>query len=72
MKLHVVVHQDPDGLWAEEPALPHTIVSAGSQAELLEQVRQAVALYVESAAAETPWPKQGGESVRVVELTVET
>lgn len=70
MKIRVVVHQDPDGLWAEVPALPYIVVNAQSQAELLEQLRQAIELYFESAAAEMPPPKQAGESVRLVELTV--
>lgn len=56
MKIRVVVHQDTDGLWAEVPALPYIIVNAQNQAELLEQVRQAVDMYFESAA-ESP---QGG------------
>jgi predicted RNase H-like HicB family nuclease len=70
VKIHVIVHQARDGLWAEVPALPHIVVNAKTQAELLEQVRLAVDLYFESAATETPPPKQGSELVRVVELTV--
>lgn len=70
MKIRVVVHQDPDGLWAEVPALPHIIVNARNQTELLDQVRQAVDLYFEAAAAEGLPLKHASESVRLVELTV--
>lgn len=69
MKIRVVVHQDTDGLWAEVPALPYIIVNAQNQTELLEQVRQAVDMYFESAT-ESPQPKHTGESVRVVDLTL--
>jgi predicted RNase H-like HicB family nuclease len=69
MKIHVVVHQDQDGYWAEVPALPYIVVNAKNQIDLMEQVRQAIDLYFVSAIAEPP-PTRVGESISLVELSM--
>ncbi len=70
MKIHIVVHQDQDGYWAEVPALPYIVVNAKNQVDLMEQVRQAVDLYFVSAVAEPPLPTRVGESISLVELSM--
>jgi predicted RNase H-like HicB family nuclease len=49
MKYRVWIEQDEDGLFvAEVPALPGCISQGRTRAEVLENIREAVELYLES------------------------
>ncbi len=52
MKYRVLIEQDEDGLYvAEVPALPGCISQGQTRGEALENVREAVAVYLESLGA---------------------
>lgn len=42
MKLKVIVHHDPDGLWAEVPAVPGCATQAETMDDLLVNLREAI------------------------------
>lgn len=52
MKYRVLVEQDEDGVFiAEVPSLPGCISQGETRAEALENVREAIAVYLESLEA---------------------
>ena len=52
MKYRVLIEQDEDGVFvAEVPALPGCISQGQTRAEATENIREAIALYIESLAA---------------------
>jgi predicted RNase H-like HicB family nuclease len=52
MKFRVLVEQDEDGIFvAEVPALPGCLSDGRTREEALANVREAIALYLESLAA---------------------
>ena len=67
MKLKILVHEaEEGGYWAEVPALPGCVTQGETMDELLANMREAVAAWLE---AETPEPEPS-KAIRVVELTV--
>ena len=49
MKYRVLIEQDEDGVFvAEVPALPGCVSQGETRAEALENVREAIAVYLES------------------------
>lgn len=67
MNLKIVVHEaEEGGFWAEVPALPGCVSQGETMDELLANMREAVAAWLE---AETPEPERSN-AVKVVELTV--
>ena len=67
MNLKIVVHEaEEGGYWAEVPALPGCATQGETMDELLANMREAVAAWLE---AETPEPEPS-KAIRVVELTV--
>lgn len=52
MKYRVLVEQDEDGVFvAEVPSLPGCVSQGETRAEALENVREAIAVYLESLEA---------------------
>lgn len=52
MKYRVLIGQDEDGVFvAEVPALPGCISQGQTRAQAIENVKEAIALYLESLAA---------------------
>jgi predicted RNase H-like HicB family nuclease len=52
MKYRVLIEQDEDGVFvAEVPALPGCISQGQTRAEATENIREAIAVYIESLAA---------------------
>lgn len=52
MKYRVTIEQDEDGVYiAEAPALPGCITQGFTRTEALENVKEAIELYLESLAA---------------------
>lgn len=52
MKYRVLIEQDEDGVYvAEVPALPGCISQGQTRAEAVENVREAIAVYLESLEA---------------------
>lgn len=52
MKYRVLIEQDEDGVFmAEVPSLPGCVSQGETRAEALENVREAVAVYLESLEA---------------------
>jgi predicted RNase H-like HicB family nuclease len=52
MKFRVLIEQDEDGIFVVEvPALPGCITQGNTRTEALQNVREAIALYVESLEA---------------------
>ena len=52
MKYRVLIEQDEDGVFvAEVPSLPGCISQGQTRAEATENVKEAIALYLESLAA---------------------
>ena len=52
MRYRVVMEQDEDGMYvAEVPALPGCISQGRSRAEAVENIREAIAAYLESLKA---------------------
>ena len=67
MQVKIVVHEaEEGGWWAEVPALPGCASQGESMDELLANMREAIAAWME---AEAPEPLAAGVG-RVVELTV--
>ncbi len=51
MKLKVIIHQEEDGgYWAEVPALPGCVTEGDTMDELIDNVREAASLWLETAA----------------------
>ena len=52
MKYRVLIEQDEDGVFvAEAPSLPGCVSQGETRAEALENVREAIAVYLESLEA---------------------
>lgn len=52
MKYRVLIEQDEDGVFvAEVPSLPGCISQGGTRAEALENIREAIGVYIESLEA---------------------
>ena len=67
MQVKIIVHEaEEGGWWAEVPALPGCASQGESMDELLANMREAIAAWME---AEAPEPLAAGAG-RVVELTV--
>jgi predicted RNase H-like HicB family nuclease len=64
----VVVHEDPDGgFWAEVPALPGCYSQGDTEAELMDNIREAIAGVLEvmkeqGAQPETNWSGRSSPS----------
>lgn len=70
MKFRVLIEQDEDGVFvAEAPSLPGCISQGATRAEALENIREAIALYLESLEAHgDPIPPSITEEVVEVEV----
>jgi predicted RNase H-like HicB family nuclease len=67
MKVKIVVHEaEEGGFWAEVPALPGCVSQGETMVELLANVREAVAAWLEAGEAEPP----ATTAHAVVELSV--
>ena len=67
MNLKIVVHEaEEGGYWGEAPALPGCMSQGETMDELLANMREAVAAWIEAGTSE-PERKNAGQ---VVELTV--
>jgi predicted RNase H-like HicB family nuclease len=42
MQIKIVVHQEPEGLWAEVPSIPGCVSQGDSMEELLENIQEAI------------------------------
>ena len=52
MKYRVLIEQDEDGVFiAEVPSLPGCISQGGTREQAIENIKEAIALYLESLAA---------------------
>jgi predicted RNase H-like HicB family nuclease len=57
MTYKIAVHEEPDGgYWAEVPALPGCFSQGETLAELKENIRDAIALYLETLKDEGRFP----------------
>jgi antitoxin HicB len=57
MTYKIAVHEEPDGgYWAEVPALPGCFSQGETLAELKENIREAIALYLETLKDEGRFP----------------
>jgi predicted RNase H-like HicB family nuclease len=70
MKYRVLIEQDEDGMFvAEVPSLPGCISEGQTRAEAIDNVKEAIAVYLESLAAhDEPIPPAITEEM--VEVTV--
>ena len=70
MKFRVLIEQDEDGIYvAEAPALPGCISQGKNRSEALENIREAIALYLESLEAHgDPIPPSITEEIVEVEV----
>ncbi len=70
MQYRVLIEQDEDGIYiAEVPALPGCISQGQTRTEVLENIREAIAAYLESLAAHNePIPPPISEEI--AEITV--
>lgn len=70
MQYRVLIEQDEDGIYvAEVPALPGCISQGQTRMEVLENIKEAIAAYLESLAAHNePIPPPISEEI--VEITV--
>ena len=67
MLVKIVVHEaEEGGWWAEVPALPGCVSQAETMDELLMNMREAIAAWMEAESPEPPMSAAG----KVVELTV--
>jgi predicted RNase H-like HicB family nuclease len=67
-KYAVVIHEEPDGgFWAEVPALPGCYSQGDSVAELLENVREAIAGVLEVLKEQGRQPES---NVRILDVAV--
>jgi predicted RNase H-like HicB family nuclease len=64
MKLKVIVHHDPDGLWGEVPAIPGCVSQADTMTELMANLREAIEGCLAVDIGETP------ASADVIEIAV--
>jgi predicted RNase H-like HicB family nuclease len=64
MKLKAIVHQDPDGLWAEVPAIPGCASQGETMADLIVNLREAIEGCLSVDVVET------SASTRVIEIAV--
>ena len=64
----IAVHADPKGgFWAEVPALPGCFSQGETLAELEENIREAIALYLETLKEEG---RQAEPDVQILEVAV--
>lgn len=65
MKYRVLIEQDEDGIYvAEVPALPGCISQGQTRAEAIENIREAIAAYLESLIAHNePVPPSISEEI---------
>ena len=64
----IAVHAEPKGgYWAEVPALPGCFSQGETLAELEENIREAIALYLETLKEEG---RQAGPDVQILEVAV--
>ncbi len=42
MQIKIVVHQEPEGLWAEVPSIPGCVSQGDSMEELLANIQEAI------------------------------
>lgn len=64
----IAVHSEPTGgFWAEVPALPGCFSQGETLAELQENIREAIALYLETLQAEG---RQAEPDVQILEVAV--
>jgi predicted RNase H-like HicB family nuclease len=70
MKYRVLIEQDEDGIYvAEVPSLPGCISQGNTREELLANIQEAIALYLESLEAHNePIPPPVSEELVEVEL----
>ena len=70
MKFRVLIEQDEDGIYvAEVPSLPGCLSQGNTRGEVLSNIREAIALYLESLEAHgDPIPPSIMEEVVEVEL----
>jgi predicted RNase H-like HicB family nuclease len=70
MKYRVLIEQDEDGIYvAEVPSLPGCISQGNTRFELLANIQEAIALYLESLEAHNePIPPPVSEELVEVEL----
>lgn len=70
MKYRVLIEQDEDGVYvAEVPALPGCISQGQTRGEALENIKEAIAVYVESLEAHNePVPPPISEEIVEVKL----
>ena len=67
MLVKIVVHEaEEGGWWAEVPALPGCVSQGDTMDDLLANMREAIAAWMEAESPETPVATAG----QVVELTV--
>ena len=67
MLVKIVVHEaEEGGWWAEVPALPGCVSQGDTMDDLLANMREAIAAWMEAESPETPVATAG----KVVELTV--
>jgi predicted RNase H-like HicB family nuclease len=50
VKLKVIIHEEGGRFWAEVPALPSCYSQGSSQAEVLANVREAIACHLDAPA----------------------
>lgn len=65
MKFRVLIEQDEDGVFvAEVPALPGCISQGATRAQALDNIREAISLYLESLSAhDEPVPPPISEEI---------
>ena len=67
MLVKIVVHEaEEGGWWAEVPALPGCVSQGDTMDDLLANMREAIAAWMEAESPDTPMATAG----QVVELTV--
>jgi predicted RNase H-like HicB family nuclease len=64
VKLKAIVHHDPDGLWAEVPAIPGCASQGETMADLIVNLREAIEGCLCVDIGETP------SSARIIEIAV--
>lgn len=42
MKIKIVIHQEPEGFWAEVPSIPGCVSQGDSMEELLANIQEAI------------------------------
>ena len=64
MKLKAIIHHDPDGLWAEVPAIPGCASQGETMADLMSNLREAIEGCLSVEIGEPP------PSASVIEIAV--